>query len=214
MSDLLKNINLSDCVGDSLGKINYNILYLDTLICNISSTFFEEPDKFYSTFSDLSENIADFNTFADVFEFPTRFNLATTATKYLSSFWQKNTVTFTFPVNLYQTNDIIKSYTDTNYPDETLSIMALNKLKSFYPAKNFQINTIANVIFILHSNTTGQTTVILDKEDISVTNRYYDITARKNDVYVKEIKIAKFEINPTTKMWTFLNFIVNPNPTT
>lgn len=209
MNKLIKSINLSDCVGDSLGKINYNSLYLDTTICNISSTFFEPPKNFYSIISDLSSNINKFNLFADTFEFPTKFNLATTATKYLSSFWQKNVITFTFPVNLYQDDNIVKNYVDENYPDDTLSTIALNKLKLLYPVKNFPINTIANVIFLLHSNTIGQTTITLDKEEISISNRIYDITARKNDVFIKKIKIAKFKIDPITKMWTFLNVIVN-----
>ena len=208
MNKMIKSINLSDCVGDSLGKINYNILYLDTTICNISSTFFEPPKNFYSIFSDLAANIVNFNTFADTFEFPTRFNIATTATKYLSSYWQKNVVTFTFPMNLYQTGGTVKSYVDANYPDDTLTTMALNKLKSLYQTKNFPANTIANVIFLLHSNSTGQTTVVLDKSEETISNHIFDITARKNDVFVKAIKIATFKNDPITKLWTFLKFTV------
>ena len=209
MNNLTKSIDISDCVGDSLGKINYNFLSLDTTICNISSNFFDIPKNYYSLFSDLQNNIVNFNNFADVFENPIKFNLATTATKYLSAFWQKNEFTFTFPVNLIESGTTSKSFLDENYPDEVLIILGLNRMRKFYPSKNFQTNTIANVIFLIHSNSTGQDTVVLDKEVETLQNHIYDITARKNDVYIKKIKIAKFGIDPTTKSWTFLNFMIN-----
>jgi hypothetical protein len=203
MNKLINNINLSDCVGDSLGKINYNVLSLDTAMCNLSSLFFNDPENYNLYFSDLNQNIQNFNTFADYFEYPTDFNKYTTATKYLSSYWNKNEITFTFPVNLYQGDDNIRIYVDTNYPTQTLNNFGLNKLNSKYPAKNFLPNTIANVIFLLYSNNTAQTSVITTFSEIGTSDKIFNIRCRKDDVYIKEIKLSKYKIDPTTKIWTY-----------
>ena len=62
MSDqLVYNISLNDCVGDSVSKHNYNVLSLDTAICNLSSAFFNVQNNYLSIFSDLCANIENFN---------------------------------------------------------------------------------------------------------------------------------------------------------
>lgn len=208
MNKLINIINLSDCVGDSLGKINYNALSLDTNVCNISSQFFQKPDDFYSRFSDLSQNISNFNAFADYFEYPTDFNLATTTTKYLSSAWQKREITFTFPINIYQADGIIKMYIDVNYPNDTLSVFGLNKLNSLYPAKNFPSNSIANIIFLLYSNNVGENSVTLESFDFGIVNKVFNFVGRKKDVFIKEIRIAKFKVDSSTNSWTFTEYLV------
>lgn len=208
MNKLINNINVSDCVGDSLSKINYNLLSLDTNICNLSSIFLKEPKSFNSYFLDLSENINNFNTFADYFEFPTNFNLATTTTKYLSSYWHKSEITFTFPVNVYQADGLIKLYIDVNYPNDTLNVFGLNKLNSLYPAKNFPVNTIANIIFLLYSNNVGENSVTLDSYDFGITDKVFNFIGRKKDVFIEQIRISKFKVDSITNSWTFMEYLV------
>jgi hypothetical protein len=208
MDKLINNINLSDCVGDSLGKINYNFLSLDMNVCNISSTFLKPPKNYNSYFLDLSSNINNFNIFADYFEYPTDFNLATTATKYLSSSWQKSEITFTFPINVYQADGNIKLYIDVNYPNDTLNVFGLNKLNSLYSAKNFPPNTIANIIFLLYSNNVGENSVTIDSFDFGIVDKVFNFVARKKDVFIKEIRISKFKVDAVSKSWTFLEYLV------
>jgi hypothetical protein len=207
MNKLINSINISDCVGDSLGKINFNTLSLDTTICNISSKFFNDPNiNLY--FSDLSENIDNFNEFANYFEYPTEVNLATTATKYLSSFWNTPEITFTFPINVHQTDGYITSYVDSKFENETLWSFGLNRLRRLYDTKNFPENFTANVIFLLYSNNVGEKSITIEKESINTNSRVFEIKVRKNDVFIDLIKIAKYNIDPVTKRWTFLKTIV------
>lgn len=151
MSNFIKPINVSDCVGDSLGKHNYNFLSLDQNICNLSSKFFNITDNYYTVFSDLCANIEKFNKFADVFEYPFDINKTTTATKYMSSYWHKTEINFTFPINIYKDNTSIY-YLDENTSEDNFKNWGINKLKKAYPETNFISGTVANIFFLLHSN--------------------------------------------------------------
>ena len=71
-NSLIKKINLSDCVGDSLATHNLNALSLDTAICNLSSKFFNIDNNYLTIFNDISTNVSKFNQFADLFEDPIR----------------------------------------------------------------------------------------------------------------------------------------------
>jgi hypothetical protein len=151
MSNFIKTIDISDCVGDSLGKHNYNFLSLDQTICNLSSKFFNQNNNYYTVFSDLCANIERFNKFADIFEYPFDINEATTATKYMSSYWHKTEINFTFPINIYKDNTSIY-YLDENTSDDNFKNWGINKLKKAYPETNFTSGTVANIFFLLHSN--------------------------------------------------------------
>lgn len=151
MSNFIKTIDFSDCVGDSLGKHNYNFLSLDQTICNLSSKFFNQNNNYYTVFSDLCANIERFNKFADIFEYPFDINEATTATKYMSSYWHKSEINFTFPINIYKDNTSIY-YLDENTSDDNFKNWGINKLKKTYPETNFIPGTVANIFFLLHSN--------------------------------------------------------------
>jgi len=153
MSKLIKKINNSDCVGDSLGKHNYNYSILDQNICDLSSRFFNNTKNYNSIFTDLSANIEKFNIFADYFETPTKLNEATTATFYVSSFWQKRDIHLTFPINIYQdSSNSTKFYLDENSGQDLFKNWGVNKLKKTYPEYNFNVGTIAHISFFLYSN--------------------------------------------------------------
>jgi hypothetical protein len=159
MSNLIKNINVSDCVGDSLGKHNYNFLSLDLNVCNLSSIFFNVNNNYFNTFSDLSANIKNFNSFADVFEYPFDLNKSTTATKFLSSYWQKKDISLTFPININTFDDAQLQYIDEKTSNDNLKNWGINQLNRKYPiinlingSQNYSNQTTATVCFLLYSN--------------------------------------------------------------
>ena len=159
MSNIIKNINISDCVGDSLGKHNYNVLSLDLNICNLSSKFFNINQNYFTVFSDLCANIENFNKFADIFEFPFDINKATTATKFLSSYWQNEDIVLTFPINIWSQDNAQLQYIDEKTSNDNLKNWGINQLNRKYSVTNlidgsnkFSQNTTATVCFLLYSN--------------------------------------------------------------
>lgn len=201
MSDqLVYNISLNDCVGDSVSKHNYNVLSLDTAICNLSSAFFNVQNNYLSIFSDLCANIENFNNFANTFYEPSNITESSTATKYLSSYWQRNEITVTYPVNIYNLDGATKYYIDDNVPDETLKQYALTFLNRNYPSSNFIPKTIVNVVFLLFSNTgrLSQT----ETSRFGVTNKIFNVIQRKEDVYIAKIKVLKYN-NSNRRVWTY-----------
>lgn len=200
MSDqLIYDIKIDECVGDSVSKHNYNLLSLDTTICNLSSIFFNNQNNYYSQFVDLSSNIDNFNRFADTFFNPTRLNKATSATRNLSSYWNKYEITLTFPINIYEIGSFkqVKSYIDSATTQNTLTQYGLNLLNTRYPASNFLKGSIANVVFLLYSNVGKITTT--RTQNFTTTNRTFNVTNRKDDVHIAGIKIIKYQINPSSQ---------------
>ena len=56
------DINEYECVGDSLGKINYNFLYLESQLCQLSSRYFD--DGYFTAFNKLSSIMDIMNNIA------------------------------------------------------------------------------------------------------------------------------------------------------
>lgn len=207
MSDqLIYDIKVDECVGDSVSKHNYNILSLDTTICNLSSLFFNNQDNYYSVFMDLSSNLNNFNSFADIFFNPIRLNKATSATRNLSSYWNRYEITLTFPINIYEIGVFkqVKSYTDSTTTEASLTQYGLNLLNNRYPAANFLKGSIANVVFLLYSNIGKINTT--RTQSFTITNKIFNITNRKDDVYIAGIKIIKYQINPNSQ-WQGLSIL-------
>lgn len=200
MSDQLTyDIKIDECVGDSVSKHNYNLLSLDTAICNLSSLFFNDQSNYYSEFLDLSSNINAFNSFANVFFDPIKLNKATSATRSLSSYWNRHEITLTFPINVYEIGAFkqVKSYVDPTTTQESLTQYGLNLLNNRYPVANFLKGSIANVVFLLYSNIGKMTT---ERTQIfTITNRIFNVTNRKDDVHITGITIIKYQINPSSQ---------------
>lgn len=200
MSDqLIYNIKIDECVGDSVSKHNYNLLSLDTTICNLSSLFFNNQNNYYSEFVDLSSNIDIFNSFADVFFDPVKLNKATSATRNLSSYWNRHEITLTFPINIYEIGAFkqVKSYVDSTTTQVSLTQYGLNLLNNRYPVANFLKGTIANVVFLLYSNIGKINTT--RSQNFTITNKIFNVTNRKDDVNISNIKIIKYQINSNSQ---------------
>jgi len=95
------NISVEDCAGDAAGKHNYNLLVLDTLICNLSSTLITQENsinKVYDQFNSLINSFISINP--DYTEEKTnKFLTASTTVKLLSSIWQNNEFSLIYPIN-------------------------------------------------------------------------------------------------------------------
>jgi hypothetical protein len=83
---LTQEIFREDCVGDSSGKHNYNLLSLDTNICNISSQYFIVPNNINLIFNDFIANVEGFTQANNLFLDPKRFNLVSASVNLLSSY--------------------------------------------------------------------------------------------------------------------------------
>jgi len=202
-NNLIKKINLSDCVGDSLATHNLNALSLDTSICNLSSKFFNIDNNYLTVFNDISTNITKFNQFADIFEDPIPLNKTSTATQFLSSYWKNIEFTVTFPINIYDISPYKKTrvFISENTPDQTLIQNGINYLNRNYPVNNFVAGTKANVVFLLISNN-GETSVKTTSSFIGRTRKFFAAEMRKKDVYIESTKVMKYFVDPLRNAWT------------
>lgn len=207
-NNLTLRINMDDCVGDSVSKHNYNLLSLDTTICNLSSQFFNVENNYFTNFVDLCANINNFNEFANLFINPSRLNKTTTATRVLSSYWSKHEFTITFPINIYDLNTpyrAVKNYIDFSTPPATLIQNGLNLLNANFPASQFLPNTKANVVFLLFSNSGQMYTT--RTQAFTITSRIFNITNRKDDVNISTIRIGTYIVSPTLT-WTSFGALI------
>lgn len=198
---------MDECVGDSVSKHNYNFISLDTTICNLSSQFFNIQYNYFTYFKDLCANINNFNAFADVFYQPSRINKSSSATRTLSSYWNKLEMNFTYPVNVYELNPYkqVKSYFDPFTTDLSIQQYGLNFLNRNYPASNFIPTTKANVTFLIYSNTGALSTV--KTQNFGTTNRVFNIYNRKADMNIASVKTARYIVNGSFQ-WIYYETVV------
>jgi hypothetical protein len=168
-------INVDDCVGDSLGKHNYNALVLDTNICNLSGTYFNDPNNVNTILYSLSSYINNFMMLADIFDESKleRMLLASTRVKMLSSYWNKHEFTVQYPVNGSAYPDDTGNPLPINAPalsatdEQSINDIIYKKLnnlgKSYllnnFQLKNYQDGTIINLVFLLYNLTPSQVSV-------------------------------------------------------
>lgn len=172
MRNLTFEIQTTDCVGDSVGKHNYNILSIDTVNCNLSTQCFLGQNSVLAWFNDLSSTFDNLNWMSSNFSnaavssYQINHQIITT----LSSYWHTPEFTVMYNYNNYT----LDGYSNNSYPDNstfnahfssfavnnftTLSGQLLMYLNMNFPASNFNLNTRANVvtpIFTLAMNPTG-----------------------------------------------------------
>ena len=207
MSILTTQINFQDSVGDSVGTHNYNALSLDTAICNLSSQFFLSNNNFNSVFSDFSNNLTNFINFSNSFYNPQAYNAVVTTTNLLSSYWNKHEFSVHYPLNISNLNGY--SCPTINQPDNTLKSLANVYLNSNYPAGNYTINTIANVIFFLYSVPVNPTNLNLLQDPVNATPTEFSFPVRnmtanitRNNIFFENGKIFKFQ--NSGKSWNLI----------
>jgi len=162
-------INKEDCLGDSLAKHNYNMMLLDTKICNLMSFYFNSVVNFDFVYNQL-KNIHDIyeqpilsNFFDNVLL--DQYSIAATTVNQLSAFWERNTFSVVYPINGHivegATNNrvnVISSLKNDNQSIINLIDRNLKNLAKSYITTNFnpayyKENTVINIIFSIFNIT-------------------------------------------------------------
>ena len=160
-------IDMQGCVGDTVGKINYNSLALDTTVCNLSSLFYTNNINLIKISNDLSSLTEQYSSLGILDKFTTDYkNLfleATTTVNLLSSFWGNFEFSIQIPINAVSlpTSDLsilAPTLSTTNNIDEVynlvngkLKVLSESHLNVNYPIKNYPNNTVVNVCFFLYN---------------------------------------------------------------
>jgi hypothetical protein len=200
---LTQEIFREDCVGDSSGKHNYNLLSLDTNICNISSRYFIVPNNINLIFNDFISNTESFTQANNLFLDPKRFNLVSASVNLLSSYWTKHEFSVHYPLNISLLENITISCPTVNQLNEKLISSAKTYLNTNYIATNFEENTNVNVIFFLYNvpvNPNNPNDLITSKtsSEFSFNVRHMYAEFIKQDISLGNGKIFKFKnVNKT-----------------
>lgn len=189
----LYDISEYECVGDVLGKINYNFLELENQICQLSAQYFS--DGFYTSFNRLSSIIQDLTFLGNQFSDSGIYKQTYTATKLLSSYWNKNEVSVIYPMNIETSDGFTQNYQISSLSTDSILIQ---KAKAFIDQKFasedlLNDSSIINVSFLLYDNNGSFT----PKTDGPFHNPpvmdSWNITLLKNDYYIKLVKTYVFK---------------------
>lgn len=152
-------ISKQECVGDSLGKHNFNILSLDSGVCNLSSKITTTTNNnipLIETFRDLSANINIFNNNLPLMLNPFRFTRTFAGLNLLSAYWIRQEITVEYEFNRSSINDqpidIFIDSTDTNTFFSEITSSAYDYITLNYPVSNFLNLAIMNVVMPLYAN--------------------------------------------------------------
>jgi hypothetical protein len=147
-----------ECVGDSLGKHNFNFLSLDSALCNLSSLFLTTTNQnvpLFSVFYDLStnKNIYDDNLkqMLDPFLFERTYN----GIFLLSSYWMNQELTTEYEFNKSKIgNNLEDFFIKTNTPTfiSELTSRGLDYVEENYPAVNFIEDAKINLVTPIYEN--------------------------------------------------------------
>ena len=217
-------INQTDCVGDSVGKHNYNIMAIDTTICNLSSTIFNDVVNILNTFNNISANSSLFNQFSNNFttQVIQNYNIINTTVNYLSSYWDISRITPQFKYNLY-TVDLSANTSSLNTTQNAFvsstkfSVLKNNAqlyLNSYHPISSYNINSQANVTMFIHNNIN-----INDSNNNPLGIKQYNYITLNNKITpvstpnMGYIKIDDYNANATGWQWDSVhrNFNIKGN---
>jgi len=214
---LTQEIFREDCVGDSSGKHNYNLLSLDTNICNISSQYFIVPNNINLIFNDFIANVESFTQANNLFLDPKRFNLVSASVNLLSSYWTKHEFSVHYPLNISLLQNMTVSCPTVNQLDEKLISLAKIYLNTNYAATDFEENTNVNVIFFLYNvpvNPANPNDLITSKTspEFSFNVRHMYAEFIRQDVSLGNGKIFKFK--NVNKTWIFNSVTIGATDST
>lgn len=148
-----------ECVGDSLGKHNFNVLALDSGICNLSSKFLSQTNNnvpLMQIFADLSANIFIYNNNLSQMLNPLRFTRTYGGLNLLSAYWIRQEVTVEYEFNNSEVGDLPQDIFLFNPNIKTfiseLSSLTYEYVTLNYPTSNFLNNAIMNVVVPIYEN--------------------------------------------------------------
>lgn len=167
MRTLTLEIKREECVGDSVAKHNYNLLSLDTTICNLSSDIYNVTDNILSWFNDISANSVIYSSMAQSFSNAAveKYNINHTTINLLSSYWHTSDFTVQYQYNNYNPdrfnnlpdNSTINAYTIST-PFDTIITNSLNYLNTNFPAANYNIGSRVNVVVFVYNTLLDRST--------------------------------------------------------
>lgn len=220
-----------DSIGDSLAKHNYNLMLLDTRICNLSSLYFDQLQGLNTIISELetlinyySPIISTGNTYTvdDV----TNYLLASTTVNHLSAFWDRNTFSVYYPIDgaAIGSNDKninvvsnLKSDNDTisNMVNGQLKSMALSYLNINFNPTLYVENTVINVIFSIFNRAPSISDVLTDNShlvtatyspEFSYLVRKMYVTYTRDNIHLTRNAVLGF-INKNNS-WNFVGSLI------
>jgi hypothetical protein len=231
-------INPNECIGDSVGKHNYNFLLLDTSVCNLSSQIYLNQNQL-STVAYTLTNLASLfqSVMTDVTQEKTEeLLLAATTVELLSSYWGNYEFSITLPINAVTLNNndillcpLLSSVTQQNINsivNGSLKNVCLQELNNNYSAQNFYENTIVNVSLFLYNlipslNPAGQETSdsLIRKNYLnnsppvfSFNQRQISVNYNRDNVYITSGLILRFIVN--NSQWEYMGYVHDSNSST
>jgi hypothetical protein len=230
-------IDKQDCVGDSLGKHNYNAMALDAGVCNLSSLIYKNDTNLSTIFQELSSIVNSYQILERKYDESKLYHILTSSTtvNLLSSFWGNYEFSVQYPFNaLNLPNEsltvIVPTLSTVNLQNvdtvvqNRLQILANSFLSQNYPAIKYQTNTVINVIFFLYNlvpNITNATTndpitvVKTTNSAGSATNTFtyndrllYSKYSRDN-VYLTTGVILKYYVQENR--WNYNGYLIDNN---
>jgi hypothetical protein len=226
-------IDPGECVGDSLAKHNFNLLSLDSTVCNLSSLFFSSFGNeipLESSFNDLNSNYKLFNDNLAQMVNPIRFDIMYTGVKMLSAYYTRQELTVQYEFNRYKTDGKPEDCSlIINSSSPTFNSSLIQKCDNYitnstiYSLSSYPVGTVINVIYPIFSNDgsiiqryrinkkTSQTDIDTTMQELSVLP-IYSSTVRsisgyftKHDNYIYSIPTFRFVKN--SKDWTYVTTV-------
>ena len=221
--------NKEDCLGDSLAKHNYNMMLLDTKICNLMSFYFNGVVNFdfvYHQLKDINDKYEN-NLLANFYDntLLEKYSIAATTVNQLSAFWERNTFSVVYPINgsIASGSDkrvnVISSLKNDeqsiiNLIDKNLKNLAKSYLTTNFNPVYYKENTVINIIFSIFnitptsSDSTSNSPLIKStiSDPFTYLNRKMYATFTRDNIHLTRNVILGF-INQNNN-WTFVGSLI------
>lgn len=228
-------LDKQDCIGDSVGKHNYNLMALDTTICNLSSLLYDNNVNYYSLSSSLSGLVVLMDTYSQYFDLINEnlyneFKKATTVVNLLSAYWGNYEFSIQVPINSISlsANDLTPFSTSlstinleniNNVVERFLKSLTKTHLTLNYPPQNYSDFTVVNASYLLYnlipikSNNDPLDPLIKVRYSpqniFNFNQRLMTVTYSRDNVYFTSGVILRFMVDKGD--WNFIGFYLDEN---
>jgi len=202
-----------ECVGNSVGKHNFNALSLETQICNLSSTFANSNQEFITGMTGILSQLNSIKQYGDV----TRYNQMYTTVSLLSSYWNSTEFSISYPLNISSVNGLPIDNPTVLTPTGQLVAMAKEYLIKNFPPANYPPDTKINVnmfIYSAASNPADPNNLVSLSQDGKFTfmDRNINVLLTRRDVHLESGNIIQFvKMNNTWTNVNVIGLIINVN---
>jgi hypothetical protein len=191
-------IKKDECVGDSVGKHNYNLMSLDTKLCNLSSTFFTIQDNYKKYFDDYVSYIPTLTTAYNQFNSKEmfRYKLVNATVQTMSSYWNRHQFSVQLNTNISRTYSSVSIGSFTKSDFQSLCSACFNYLNNNFPPQNFMLSTTAHVIAYYYTSLQpimeNSVVVTANPENFSSTQRDMNVSLTKAPISISGMNIFSF----------------------